>query len=62
MNRPGGLLIRDKRPKAPRPCLVCSRPFLTTAAGRICAFCKKRRSHDDPLPDIRLEIPRHPWR
>lgn len=37
-----GPAIRDKRPKALRPCLGCGRRILTSIATRLCGACSVR--------------------
>lgn len=34
-----GAVVWDRRAKAWRPCLACSKPFKTTIAKRICPAC-----------------------
>jgi hypothetical protein len=34
--------VRERRPKAPRPCLGCDRMMLTTRASRLCRPCLLR--------------------
>ncbi len=34
--------VREKRPKAARPCLNCGRRILTTIAARLCGTCLLR--------------------
>jgi hypothetical protein len=41
MNRPGGILIIERRPRRPRACLNCDRVFVTTPATRLCGHCSK---------------------
>jgi hypothetical protein len=37
-----GPQVRERRPKAPRPCLGCDRMILTTCASRLCRPCLVR--------------------
>jgi hypothetical protein len=61
--RPGGIVILDKRKKVLRPCLNCGRAFATVINVRICGYCKKRRTREDPGPDLRaIAIPGIHWR
>jgi len=34
-----GPQVRERRPKARRPCLGCNRMMVTTCASRLCRFC-----------------------
>jgi hypothetical protein len=37
-----GPRLRERRPKAHRPCLGCDRTILTTCAARLCRVCRLR--------------------
>ena len=37
-----GARVRERRLKAPRPCLGCDRMMLTTRASRLCPACLRR--------------------
>lgn len=37
-----GPQVRERRPKAQRPCLGCDRMMLTTCASRLCRLCLLR--------------------
>ena len=37
-----GPRLRERRPKAQRPCLGCDRRILTTCASRLCRLCRLR--------------------
>ena len=37
-----GPQVRERRPKARRPCLGCDRMMLTTCASRLCRLCLLR--------------------
>jgi NMD protein affecting ribosome stability and mRNA decay len=37
-----GPTIRERRPKASRPCLNCGRRIVTTIAARLCGTCLLR--------------------